>query len=52
MPTIRKCKSRWQAQVRVKDKPALTKTFDRYQDAVSWAPQSEPHHLERSDRPL
>tara|TARA_E500000318_G_scaffold20871_1_gene21400 strand:- start:13192 stop:14175 length:984 start_codon:yes stop_codon:yes gene_type:complete len=41
MPTIRKRKSRWQAQVRVKDKPALTKTFDRYQDAVSWAAQIE-----------
>jgi len=36
MPTIRKRKSRWQAQVRVKDKHALTKSFDRYQGAVSW----------------
>ena len=41
MPTIRKRAGRWQAQVRLKDKPALTKTFDRYQEAVSWAAQIE-----------
>lgn len=41
MPTIRKRSGRWQAQVRLKDKPVLTKTFERYQEAVAWAAQIE-----------
>lgn len=41
MPTIRKRKHRWQAQVRIANKPPITKTFDRYQDAVSWSAETE-----------
>ncbi|WP_051244529.1 site-specific integrase [Thalassobaculum salexigens] len=41
MPTIRKRNRRWQAQVRVANKAPITKTFDRYQDAVAWAAETE-----------
>ena len=57
MATIRKHRSKWQALVRRKGCPPLTRTFIKKSDAIAWARQLEsdadtrglPHNLKDLD---
>ena len=51
MATIRKRNSRWEAQIRIKGFPTLTKTFTAHADAIAWSKENE-RSIERSELPV
>ncbi|KLK93940.1 integrase [Microvirga vignae] len=50
MAAIRKRGSRWEAQVRRKGYPSLTKSFDTHADAIAWARDQE-RAIDRAELP-